>query len=125
MNIPQSSLRPFEPHGIPVLELIVHKPDSLEYIFAAAHQSLRDAVDRWHVIQRARACDVKLSVEWPIDNLELGTQLAGGKNVKCSVTEIMDMNDKPEGFFMTITFNHPDHVSKFGVSIDYPDGEMS
>jgi hypothetical protein len=125
MNIPESSLQPFEPHGIPTLMLIVHAPDSLEYIFDAAKQSLNDAIDRWHVIQRARACGVKLSVEWPIDLLELRTKLAGGKDVKCSVTELMDMDDKPTGFFMSITFGHPDRVSRFGVSIDYPDGEMS
>jgi hypothetical protein len=124
--LPYSTIEPFGYTGIPTL-MILHSnaPDSVRYIFAAVRESLKYAIDRWHVIQRARACGSKLSVEWPIDLLELRAKLAGGKNVKCDVAEIIDKNDKPSGFYMSITFNHPDHTTRFGSSIDYPDGVNS
>ncbi len=120
MNIPESALEPFGFIGIPTLVSVRQgiNPELVTRVFIAIKETFRDARDRWRLIQRARELNIKLSsMELDPFTLRLRAVLAGGEDVASEVIELED-----DGFYLSITFNVPGDNTRYGLSMDYPNG---
>ena len=122
MNIPESSIEPFGFIGIPTLVSVRQGIDSelITRIFKAIAETFRDARDRWRIIQKARELDCdSIIAAWKLDpfTLRLRAVFAGGEDVKCEVIELGDGE-----FYMSITFSVPNDKTRYGSSMDWPNG---
>jgi len=120
MNIPESAIEPFGFIGIPTIVSVRQgiNPELVTRVFMAIKETFRDARNRWRILKRARELDYDASA-WELDpfTLRLRAVFAGGEDVKCEVIELED-----GGFYMSITFNVPDDKTRYGLSMDYPNG---
>ena len=118
MNIPESAIEPFGFIGIPTIVSVRQgiNPELVTRVFMAIKETFRDARDRWRVIQRARELGIP-TLEFDLFALRLRAILAGGQDVAAEVIELED-----EGFYMSITFNVPGDPTRYGSSMDYPNG---
>ena len=118
MNIPESVIEPFGFIGIPTIVSVRQgiNPELVTRVFIAIKETFRDARDRWRVIQRGRELGLP-SMELDPFTLRIRAVLAGGWDVACEVIELED-----DGFYMSITFNVPGDPTRYGLSMDYPNG---
>lgn len=120
MNIPESALRPFEPHGVPTLVMVRqgNNPALLARIFRAIDATFVDIRRKWAILQHYREHDYPTDgLELDEDTLRLRAVFAGGEHVECNITE------QDDWLYVSISFNVPGETSRYGSTMEHPDGD--
>jgi hypothetical protein len=120
MNIPESAIEPFGFIGMPTLVSVRMgiNPELVTRVFIAIKETFRDARNRWRIREHRRKLGYDYSL-WELDpfTLRIRAVLAGGWDVKCEVIILGDGE-----FYMSITFNVPGDNTRYGLSMDWPNG---
>jgi hypothetical protein len=119
MNIPESAIEPFG-YDIPTLVMVRqgNNPALIARIFKAIDATFVDVRRKWAILQHYREHGFSTDgLELDEDTLRLRAVFAGGERVECNITEWDD------GLHMSISFNVPGETSRYGSTMEHPDGD--